>query len=232
MRPETAHETPRALRCDAARNRERILEAARAAFLEHGLDVPLREIAARAGVGVGTLYRRFPARDALVDACFKRKVDQYLAAAEAALEQEDAWAGFSGFVERICEMQAEDEGFKDVMTTIFPTAKGLEDERSRAYVALKAIVARAQEQGSLRPDFTAEDLAFVVWANAAYLEATKDIASRAWRRYVALLLHSFRAENAQPLPEPPLSERQLLRTMIRLRPTSGDPPERLRARRA
>jgi AcrR family transcriptional regulator len=205
------------LRSDAARNRDRIVGAAREAFCEQGLGVPMQEIAARAGVGRGTLYRHFSTREALVDASFKGKIDEYLNVAEAAAETDDAWAAFSGFVERICEMQAEDPGFSDVMTTIFPAAKGLEDERSRAYKAMKTLVRRAHEQGTLRPDVTAEDLAYVFWANAAFLAATREIAPRTWRRYAALLLHAFRSDNAAPLPEPPLTERQLLRVTGRRR---------------
>jgi AcrR family transcriptional regulator len=203
------------LRSDAARNREQIIATAREAFFEQGLEVPMQDIARRADVGRGTLYRHFASREALVDACFKSKIDDYLSAAEAGAQADDPWAGFSGFVERICEMQAEDPGFSDVMTTIFPAARGLEDERSRAYKALQTLVARAHEQGTLRSDVTAEDLAYVFWANSAFLAATREIAPKAWRRYTALLLHSFRAENAVQLPEPPLTERQLLRAMAR-----------------
>src|SRR5215468_9862116 len=84
----------RALRADAARNREAIVAAARDVFAAHGLEAPLEEIALRAGVGIATLYRRFPTRAELVAAALVDKVTQYAEAAEQALAIPDPWAGF------------------------------------------------------------------------------------------------------------------------------------------
>jgi len=92
----------RELRADARRNRGRILDAARDAFGERGLDVPLEDIADRAGVGIATLYRRFPTREALVAASFEAKLAAFAEAAEQALDSPDAWAGFAGFVVWAC----------------------------------------------------------------------------------------------------------------------------------
>jgi len=89
----------RQLRTDAERNRSRIIEAATAAFARRGLDVPLEEVADGAGVGIGTLYRRFAGRDELIGACFERRLAQYAEAAGDALEAPDGWAGFAGFGE-------------------------------------------------------------------------------------------------------------------------------------
>ena len=114
-------EAPKPLRVDAERNRGRILDAAQAAFAERGLDVPLEDVAGRAGVGIATLYRRFPSRDDLIAACFERRLAEYASAAQEALEASDAWAGFCAYVERICAMQAADRGLKDVLTRTFPT---------------------------------------------------------------------------------------------------------------
>ena len=83
MTPSSESERP--LRADAARNRDRIIEAAVADFAEHGLEVPLEDVAQHAGVGIATLYRRFPSRDDLVAACFERRVAAYAQAAEDAL---------------------------------------------------------------------------------------------------------------------------------------------------
>src|SRR5262249_12878918 len=89
---------PRRLRVDAERNRAAILAAAREVFAEQGLEAPLEEIAARAGVGIATLYRRFPTRAHLVAAALVEKVTQYAEAAEQALAVPDPWAGFTSFV--------------------------------------------------------------------------------------------------------------------------------------
>jgi AcrR family transcriptional regulator len=85
----------RPLRADAARNRDRIVEAAVADFAEHGLEVPLEDVAQHAGVGIATLYRRFPSRDDLVAACFERRVAEYAQAAEDALGAPGARRGLT-----------------------------------------------------------------------------------------------------------------------------------------
>ena len=87
----------RRLRADAARNRAAIVAVARDVFAEHGLAAPLETIAARAGVGIGTLYRRFPTREKLVAAALVEKVAEYAEAAREALAASDPWAGFAGF---------------------------------------------------------------------------------------------------------------------------------------
>src|SRR5437879_13627884 len=86
---------PRRLRVDAERNRAALLDAARELFAEQGLDAPLEEIALRAGVGIATLYRRFPTRAQLVAAALVDKVTQYAEAAQQALAVPDPWAGFA-----------------------------------------------------------------------------------------------------------------------------------------
>src|SRR5450756_2928067 len=107
-----AADTSKPLRVDAARNRGRIVEAAQAAFAERGLDVPLEDVAGRAGVGIATLYRRFPTREDLIATCFERRVAEYARAADEALEAPEAWPGFCAYVERICAMQAADHGLR------------------------------------------------------------------------------------------------------------------------
>src|SRR5258705_8781008 len=115
-RPMTAHRTEqdggcgelregRRLRADAERNRAAIVAAARVVFAEYGLEAPLEEIAQRAGVGIATLYRRFPAREQLVAAALIEKVTQYAEAAADALAAFDRWAGFVGFVYRVFELK-------------------------------------------------------------------------------------------------------------------------------
>src|SRR5215216_5907506 len=118
--------TIRPLRADAERNRERILAAAAMVFAEHGLDVSLDDIAAAAGVGVGTVYRRFPDKDALIDALFEDKIDGAVQLASDALEIEDPWEGLVTFMRGMCRMQAEDRGFKDAL---------LSRDRGREHVA-------------------------------------------------------------------------------------------------
>jgi AcrR family transcriptional regulator len=208
------------LRADAERNRERVLSAARQVFAEQGLDASTNEIARRAGVGVATLFRRFPTRDDLVGAVFADKMSAYAAAVDDALTDTDPWQGFCGFIERVCQMQADDRGFADVLTMTFPTAKALEEERDRTARALAALLDRAKATGRLRGDFAHQDVPLILMANAGVVTATRDAAPEAWRRLVGYLLQSFAAEAARPLPDPPTTS-QMYRALMRLAPPSA-----------
>jgi AcrR family transcriptional regulator len=204
-----------------------IVEAARSAFAERGLDVPLEEIADRAGVGIATLYRRFPTREDLIAASFERKITEYADAAEEALRGPDAWSGFCGYVQRVCAMQAADRGLRDVLTMTFPTGAAMERQRRKAYRDFAKLVRRAQAEERLRRDFVPEDLVVLLMANAGVVQGTRDAAPEAWKRFAALMIEAFRADRAGPLPEPP-TRRQMYRAMQRLvRPYSdGNQPRR------
>jgi AcrR family transcriptional regulator len=206
---------PRALRVDAARNRERIVAAARAVFAERGLDAPFEAIAERAGVGQATLYRRFPRREDLIVACFAPKLAEYAAAVEAALAAPDAWTGFCAFFEHVCAMQAADQGVQDVLTTTFPTDRAVEEQRTRAFARFGELVRRAQADGKLRADFVPEDFVLLLMANAGVVRAMRHAAPDAWRRFVGLMLDALRADRAHPLPSPPTPV-QTYRAMLRL----------------
>jgi AcrR family transcriptional regulator len=202
------------LRVDAERNRQRIIAAARQAFAEHGLDVPLDEVARRAGVGVGTLYRRYPTRADLVAAAFEQKMTAYAQAARDALAEPDPWKGFCDYVTRVCAMQAEDRGFTTVLTLSFPTAKRFEAERDRSFADFMTLVGRAKAAGRLRTDFVAEDMVMFLMANAGVLTATADAAPETTQRLVAYFLQACAAANAEPLPDPP-APRRMYRAMLR-----------------
>ncbi len=202
----------RPLRVDAERNRGRIVEAAQAAFAERGLDVPLEDVAGRAGVGIATLYRRFPTREGLIAACFERRVAEYANAAEEALEAPDAWAGFCAYVERVCAMQAADRGLRDVLTRTFPSARAMEAHRARGYELSVRMIERAQAAGALRADVVPEDLVLLLMANAGVVQGAGTAAPDAWRRFAALMLEAFRADGASQLPAPP-TPRQVMRAM-------------------
>src|SRR5215212_4989697 len=188
----------RGLRADAERNRERVLSAAREVFAERGLDASTNEIARRAGVGVATLFRRFPTRDDLVGAAFADKMSAYSAAIDDALADSDPWRGFCGFIERVCQMQADDRGFADVLTMTFPATKALEEERDRTANALTELLDGAKAAGRLREDFAHQDVPLILMANAGVVTATRDAAPEAWRRLVGFLIQSFAVEAAQP----------------------------------
>src|SRR3954452_14115976 len=135
------------LRADAARNREAIVEAARAVFAEQGLDAPLDEIARRAGTGSATLYRRFPTRGDLVAAVFAERMTEHLGAVETALADPDPWAGFASYIHAVAAMQARDRGIADLVTMDVSSAPDIEQLRSRAFDGLVQLVERARTGG-------------------------------------------------------------------------------------
>ncbi|MGM1060252.1 TetR/AcrR family transcriptional regulator [Saccharothrix sp. Mg75] len=203
---------PKPLRKDARRNRELLVGAARELFARHGLDVPLEEVARTAGVSIGTLYNHFPQRADLVDEVFADRAETVVRIAEHALSLADPWDGLVHFLERVCEQQAADRGYNDLVSRRVPQATPTEEYR-RGYELMVRIVERAQESGALRADVTLEDLAFVTWGTARTVEAAGAIRSSLWRRHLAILLDGMRADAAHPLPEPPLRPEELARAM-------------------
>lgn len=201
------------MRSDAARNHARLLDAARHAFDAHGIDAPLTDVAREAGVGIGTLYRHFATREVLIEALFEKKWVEYRDAAVAALDVPDPWEAFRGYIERICHMQAEDRGFTDVLTTRFASSPTIEKRRDEARDAAARVLRRAQDHGSVRADVVVEDIPFILIANGAYLETTRDVVPHAWKRYIALLLDAMRTDGGRvPLPPAPTAQ-QVRRAM-------------------
>jgi AcrR family transcriptional regulator len=203
--------TRRPLRRDAQANRDRILAASRAAFAADGIEVPVEEIARRAQVGMGTLYRHFPAKEDLIDAVLEDAFAAFVGAAEAAVAEADAWAGFCGFLERAFALHAENPGLKDIVATRAHGRSRAEAMRRRIRPLLRRLVERAQEQGALRKDFAAEDFPLLFWSAGRVIEATASVAPQVWRRSLGLLLDGLRAEAATPLAHPPLTPAQLQR---------------------
>jgi AcrR family transcriptional regulator len=207
----------RPLRRDAQANRDRILAVARATFAADGIEVPVEEIAGRAGVGMGTLYRHFPAKEDLIDAVLEDAFAAFITAAEQALAEGDAWVGFRGFLERVFALHVENRGLKDIIATRVHGRARAEAMRARMRPLLRELIERAQDQGALRADFKAEDMPVVFWTGGRVIEATAAVAPEFWRRYLGLLLDGLRAEAATPLPRPPLTRAQLIRA------TAGPP---------
>ncbi len=210
----------RQLRADAERNRAAIVAAARVVFAEHGLEAPLEEIAQRAGVGIATLYRRFPAREQLVAAALIEKVTLYAEAAAEAVAASDPWAGFVRYVQRICELQAGDRGLSDLLSMTLAADERIEQLRATANAQVVRLIERAKEAGRLRDDFVGEDLLLLLIASAAVGQATQADAPDTWRRFVALVLDAFERRDAQPLPPGPTSA-QMMHAMRRLAAVRG-----------
>ncbi|GAB3291752.1 TetR/AcrR family transcriptional regulator [Parasphingorhabdus pacifica] len=199
------------MRADAQRNAEKLRAAAAELFQERGLQVPLKEIARRAGVSHGTLYNLFGTREALIDEVVTERAARRLdEVAQQALSFEDAWEGFTYYVEKLCELQATDPAVADVVSGRYPGAERLMTACGRTMDAAQQIVGRAHEAGALRPDFTNADLVFAFAANALLARATTEAAPNAWRRQAAFLLDGLRTETARrPLPPSQLTQQQV-----------------------
>ena len=215
MTVTAATETRKTLRRDAQRNRERIVSSARSLFARDGVDVSVDDITREAGVGMGTLYRHFPTKEELIDAVLEDAFDDLVELAEEAVAAEDAWAGFTGFLEQALAQHAVNRGLKDVLATHEQGRERAKAMRERIRPLLRQMIERAQSQGTLRADVTAEDIPLVFWTGGRVIETTVTVAPDHWRRYLGLLLDGLRAEAATPLPAPPLTRAQLAKAARR-----------------
>jgi len=205
----------RPLRADAERNRARILAAADEVFAERGLEVSLDDIAAHAGVGVGTVYRRFPDKDALIDALFEDKIDRAVALAEEALEIEDAWEAFTTFVRGMCRMQAQDRGFKDALLLRGPGRVRVSAARERIAPRAMKLLARAQEAGAVRSDLGAFDVPMINLCVGLIADRTRDVAPDYWERILTLLLDGVAAPGRRtPMRVEPLDRETFVEAMV------------------
>jgi AcrR family transcriptional regulator len=181
------------LRSDARDNRRRILVVARAAFAADGLDVPIREIARRAEVGVATVYRHFPTKEALLTEAFSEQMTLCSAIVEEGLAAADPWAGFCLVLEKLMAVHALDRGFARAFTLQLPEAAGFAADRDRTLRLLLDLVRRAKEAGALRSDFVLEDMILALMANDGIRTESPEAGVAASRRFAALMIQSFQA---------------------------------------
>ncbi len=213
IKPETA----RPLRADAERNRRRILEAAAELFAERGLQVSLDDVAARAGVGVGTVYRRFADRDALVDAVFQSRVEELLAIRDQARANEDAWEGLKQLIEQAAEFHGRNRALKELMFSDPGKREWVEPVRDAMRAATEELIERAQKEGKLRDDFAAFDLPLAILALAAAIEFTEGTDEQSWRRLLTMFFDGMAQSRSAPseLDAEPLTADEVLEAMRR-----------------
>lgn len=221
--PEAAAGRP--LRKDAERNRRRILDAAGELFAEHGLGVSLDEIAHHADVGVGTVYRRFPDKQELIDALFEDQLDTIVAIAEQSLEIEDAWEALEHFLRVGLEKQAHNRGLKQLLlgAGISQDAGCGPPGRDRIEPLVSQLVDRARDAGALRADAALTDVPLIQLMVGAVADYTRDADPEVWRRLLNLVLDGLRAEGHAhtPMPVPPLDRDGVLQAMSGWRPPKG-----------
>ncbi|NUR57663.1 MAG: TetR/AcrR family transcriptional regulator [Catenulispora sp.] len=206
----------RPLRRDAERNRRLILEAARVVFAQHGLDASLDEVAREAGLGVGTVYRRFPNRDALVDALF----DDMVASIEVILQESvalpRAWDGLVHFMTALLESQGRDKALRDMMFSrhlhLDDCGKQKDDAiRELVQDSMTDLIERSQQDGDLRADVTLTDVGVLLIAGVGIVDFTASADRDVWRRQLSVVLDGLRArpEENTPLTPAPLDDEQM-----------------------
>jgi AcrR family transcriptional regulator len=176
----------RPLRADARRNRERILKAARRVFAEQGVHSQIDDVAKRAKVGVGTVYRHFPTKEALLDALVREHFEEIAAFAREALEREDAWEAFCDLMWRGAEHNAKDLAFCEA---IMSEDKSAIIEEIGLRQTTGELIERAKAGGRMRADATQDDVGILMVGATAVIRLSPD----AWRRHIALMLDGLRA---------------------------------------
>lgn len=194
----------RPLRADAERNRQAILCAAASVFARQGTAVTLEQIAEAAGVGVGTIYRRFSSVQELVGVVLEAKMSRYADRTEEAAEQAltQPWEAFRDYVYYILEQQADDHGFSDVLLSPDSGTELFRVEMDRAFRASIVLVNRARDAGAIRPDFDHSDLYMLTNANNGLVRNAAQAAPLVWRRLGDYMLQAFREPGTEPLTPP------------------------------
>lgn len=200
---EHDHES-RPLRADARRNRERVLAAASAVFAEEGSEASVAEIARRAGVGVGTLFRHFPTKRDLMLANLEAGFDEIRTAVDEALAMEDAWQALVHVLTVCAEIQARDRGFLDAVGPELFGEPTMQLRNEEQMAVMTRIVEHARAAGVVRDDLRAEDLPFLLSALGGATRTCRNTQHETppdlWRRYLGIVLDGLRPSGATPLP--------------------------------
>ena len=179
---------PKPLRADARRNRERIMVAARAVFADKGSEAQIDDVAKRAKVGVGTVYRHFPTKEALVDAVVREGFEEIAGYAREALERDDAWEGFCELIWRAAERNAVDMGFCEAVSSTDHSR--IVEETGLAH-STELLMERAKAAGRMRADATEVDIPIMMAGAGAVMQLSPEPAL--WRRFLTIMLDGLRA---------------------------------------
>lgn len=199
--PPAQESEDRSLRRDAERNRLRIIQAAREVFAAQGLGAGLNDIAHHAGVGVGTVYRRFPDKDALIDAALHDQADVMLGVAEEAMATERAWDGLMFLFDRGLELLATNLGVRDIVLGS-GTQEQVQSAHERFVPYVETLLRRAEAEGDMRAGVTVEDFIVIRCMISEVARHSAGIRPDAWRRYLQLLTDGLRVHaNAVPLSD-------------------------------
>ena len=207
----------RPMRADGLRNRALVLDAAVDLFAEQGLKVPIDEIAQRAGVGVGTVCRHFPTKEALIEAALSGMWEQLLEQAQAALEEPDAGQAFATFVTALADFQSRHRAIAEEMATMVDLPPRPEQLKRELRQIVTELVDRAQRAGTVRADVGPADIT-MLFAGIAHVAALPGVDATFRTRYLAIVLDGLRPLDPSPLPGTPLSYEQLDRARLATKP--------------
>lgn len=188
-----ATQEARPLRADARRNRERVLEAARAVFADSGHEAQMDEIARRAEVGVGTVYRHFPTKEALLAALMEDSFARIAANARAALDEPDPWKAFSSTLWFGAELLAANRGLTESL--VAQPADCVMEHEAELHETMSELIGRAQAAGVLRADMVVDDVPMLMCGVGAAFRKPHGCAE-SWRRHLAIVLDGLRAPAA------------------------------------
>ena len=187
----------RAERADKARNRARILAAASEAFAERGVETQMDDVAARAGLGVGTLYRHFATKEALMVALMERKFEQILEVTRRGIEREDGepFEVFADVLREGAEVAAADAAAQDALMRVGDViSSDVVSIQLELRAAMQVLIDRAQQAGTMRSDVSAADISMIMCG----MSATMSVGEWDWRRYLELVLDGLRAGAQSP----------------------------------
>jgi AcrR family transcriptional regulator len=184
----------RPLRSDAERNRKRILQAAREVFAERGFSATLDDVAHHAGVGVGTVYRRFPTKEALAEAVFDGRLEDLVELIERSLAAHSAWEGLTSFLRTSTAMHAADRGLRDVALGSGFGTRHFAKAGEQMVPLITRLVERAVAEGTLRPDVTLEDLPMILLMISEVAHHSAGVRPDVYQRYLELFIDGLRAK--------------------------------------
>jgi AcrR family transcriptional regulator len=197
---ELAAAPERVQRADARRNREAVIKAGKRLFADQGLDAQMPDVAKAAKVGVGTVYRHFPAKEDLIAALAADRFERLAERAREALGEADPWQGLRGFIRFSAEIQADDRGLCEVMGSR-PDIMGAAAHDAGLDELCREMVRRAQEAGALRPDLDWEDVPMIACGLGRIVLANVGPDAGRWERFLGIVLDGLRAPGSEKLPK-------------------------------
>jgi AcrR family transcriptional regulator len=191
---------PRRLRADAERNRRRLIDAATAMFSERGLEVSVGEIAERAGVGRGTLFRNFPSKDALITAVVAERIRESVARGRARLDEPEPVGALFGLIDEALERQASDRALFEALADTWMAHPEIRAAHHELLAVTEELVTRAQAAGAVREDVSAVDVVLMVKGVCEVSLAFQQVDPEIARRQLDLVKAAISAPGAAIVP--------------------------------